>query len=235
MEFYAAEHAIEPSEALRNKVLNSLLINLGDDTIFTKPRKHTDEEQFEDDDHNVAQLHTGKSTNFYKYAFAACLALLVVSTFALVNLYNQLQDSNSQLTAVLQQKQQFANRVNLMDRELDMYRDPSIKVLKLEGMPKTPSSAMTVAWNPANKKVMVDMKSMKLPKYDKQHQYQLWALVAGKPVDLGVFDTANPGDDTALIKEMKPIASAEAFAVTLEPRGGSINPTMDEMVVIGKL
>ena len=38
------------------------------------------------------------------------------------------------------------------------------------------------------------------------------------------------------MKEMKSIASvsADAFAVTLEPRGGSINPTMDQMVVIGK-
>jgi anti-sigma-K factor RskA len=37
--------------------------------------------------------------------------------------------------------------------------------------------------------------------------------------------------DTAGVKEMKSIASADAFAVTLEPMGGSINPTMDQMVV----
>jgi anti-sigma-K factor RskA len=36
------------------------------------------------------------------------------------------------------------------------------------------------------------------------------------------------------MKEMKPIATANAFAVTLEPRGGSVSPTMDEMMVIGK-
>jgi anti-sigma-K factor RskA len=36
------------------------------------------------------------------------------------------------------------------------------------------------------------------------------------------------------MKEMRSIASADAFAVTLEPRGGSQSPTMSEMVAIGK-
>jgi anti-sigma-K factor RskA len=120
----------------------------------------------------------------------------------------------------------------MLDSELDMYRDPSFKVLKLQGTPKAPQSAMTLAWNSANKKVMVAMKGMKLPSHDKNHQFQLWALVSGKPVDMGVFDA--PAADTIGVKEMKAIASAEAFAVTIEPVGGSVNPTMDQMVVIGK-
>jgi anti-sigma-K factor RskA len=37
------------------------------------------------------------------------------------------------------------------------------------------------------------------------------------------------------MKEMKSVALAQAFAVTLEPRGGSVNPTMDQMVVIKML
>ena len=90
---------------------------------------------------------------------------------------------------------------------------------------------MILAWNSVSKKVMVDVPSMKLPQHDEKHQYQLWALVNGKPVDMGVFDL--PKADTAGVKEMKAIASAQGFAVTLEPTGGSINPTMDQMVVIG--
>jgi len=34
---------------------------------------------------------------------------------------------------------------------------------------------------------------------------------------------------------MKKIAHASAFAVTLEPRGGSATPTMDQMYVLGKV
>jgi anti-sigma-K factor RskA len=118
-----------------------------------------------------------------------------------------------------------------MDHELSIFRDPSFKLLKLQGTPKSPSSALTVAWSPAKKQVMIDMANANMPANDKDHQYQLWALVGGKPVDLGVFDANTTSKD---MKEMKSIASADAFAVTLEPRGGSLSPTMDQMVVIGK-
>lgn len=225
MEFYAEEHAVEPSENLRHRVLGSLLVNLGDDRIFTKAVTHQD-------DDNIVTLPVNRVNNFYKYGFAACLTLLLMSVYGLVNLYSKLQDSNTQLTAMQTDKLRIANQVNLMDSQLDMYRDTTYKVLRLKGLPKTPTAAMILAWNSVSKKVMVDVQSMKLPKHDDKHQYQLWALVSGKPVDMGTFDM--PEADTAGIKEMKAIASAQGFAVTLEPMGGSVNPTMDQMVVIGQ-
>jgi anti-sigma-K factor RskA len=223
---YAEEYAVEPPEAVRDKVLNGLLINLGDDRTFTKPRKHSGEEIFEND---IVPLQVRRNT-FYKYAFAACLTLLLISIYGLINLYSRLQESSSQLTAMQLDKQKIANQVNVMDRELDMYRDTSYRILRLKGVAKTPQSAMTLAWSPATKKVVVDMHSMKLPVHDKQHQYQLWALVGGKPVDMGVFDL---NTDTTSVKQMKLIAAADAFAVTLEPMGGSVSPTLGQMVVMG--
>ncbi|MES2268357.1 MAG: anti-sigma factor [Bacteroidota bacterium] len=224
MELYAEEHAVEPSEHLRARVLNSMLVNLGDDNTFTKAVTHQD-------DDNIVALPTARVTSFYKYAFAACLTLLLISVYGLVNLYSKLQDSNTQLTALQADKIRIANQVSLRDNELQVYRDTAFKVLKLKGTTKTPTAAMVLAWNSVSKKVMVDVPSMKLPQHDQKHQYQLWALVNGKPVDMGVFDL--PKADTAGVKEMKAIASAQGFAVTLEPTGGSINPTMDQMVVIG--
>jgi hypothetical protein len=151
-----------------------------------------------------------------------------------MNLYNKLKESNTQLAALQVDKQHFASRVNFIEGELSILRDTSYKFLKLNATPHAPAgTAVTIAWNPAKKKVMIDMASVKMPVNDKAHQYQLWAIVAGKPVDLGVFD-ANP--DSTDMREMKTIAAikTDAFAVTLEPRGGSINPTMDQMMVIGK-
>jgi anti-sigma-K factor RskA len=104
-------------------------------------------------------------------------------------------------------------------------------MLKLQGTAKAPSAVLMVAWSPAKRKVMIDMSSTSMPVNDKDHQYQLWAIVGGKPVDLGVFDA----DSTSKhMMEMKAVASADAFAVTLERRGGSPTPTMDQMMVIGK-
>jgi anti-sigma-K factor RskA len=226
LELYAEENAVEPSENLRSQILNSLVTNLSDDRNFKSARV-----QEEDEEDNVIPISRARSNNFFKYAFAACFALLIVSIAALVSVYNRLQQSNTLVASLQSQSQKFTNRVNLMDKELSVFRDPSFKMLKLQGTAKAPSAALTVAWSPAKKKVMIDMSNANMPVNDRDHQYQLWALVGGKPVDLGVFDADTTSKDMV---EMKSIASADAFAVTLERRGGSPTPTMDEMMVIGK-
>jgi anti-sigma-K factor RskA len=224
MELYAHANAVEPSEHQRGKILNSILTNLADDRTFTKNQANTTD--------SIISMPPSRANNFYKYAFAASIILLAASIIALYQMHNQLVDSNTQLAILTSQNLQFSKTVNLIDEQLDIFRDTSFKVVRLKPTGKVPNIGITVAWNTVKKKVMIDMATMKMPKNDKTHQYQLWALVGHKPVDLGVFDkTAN---DTIAMKQMKSIASADAFAVTLEPRGGSINPTMSEMMVLGK-
>jgi hypothetical protein len=230
MELYAQENAIEPTEALRNRVLSSILTNFGDDSTFTSTSSSTTISSSEEKD-NIVALPAVKTNSFYKYAFAACLALLIASGIALMSLYNKLQDSYSQIASLQNNNQHFASQVNFKDGELQVLRDSTFKFLKLQGTSHSPASGLTLAWSPAKKKVWIDLRSVKMPLNDKDHQYQLWALVGGKPVDLGVFDKDSDSTD---MKEMKSIASADAFAVTLEPRGGSVSPTMDQMVVLGK-
>ncbi|NCD68790.1 anti-sigma factor [Mucilaginibacter agri] len=227
MELYAVFNAIEPSDNLRDKVLNSLVTNLGDDRTFKPRTTHATEKQ----EAKVIELAQQKSINFYKYAFAACLALLILSVATLFAIYNKLENVNSQLVTMELQTQKFSNRVNLMDHQLHIFRDPSFKIIKLDGTPKSPKSALAVAWSPSKQQVMIDLSRMKLPANDDQHSYQLWALVDGKPIDLGVFNATN--DSTGMI-QMKSIDRAQAFAVTLEPRGGQPTPTMDNLMLVGK-
>ena len=224
MESFAAENAIEPAEHLRDRIMNSLVTNLSDDSNFPTKKEAVK-------DNVVAFTAAPKQNNFFKYAFAACLALLIASIAVIITLSGQLNDANSQLVAANLQKQQYANTVSMKDNELGVYRDTSFKVVKLKGTPKHSTLSMLVAFSPAKKKVIIDLADLDMPKNDKDHQYQLWALVGGKPVDLGVFDKTS--SDSVEMKEMKSLALAQAFAVTLEPRGGSVNPTMDQMMVIG--
>jgi anti-sigma-K factor RskA len=224
MELYAEVYAIEPSENLRGQVLNSLITNLGDDRNFKPSHGSTQRAK-------VVEMGQQKSVNFFKYAFAACLALLLLSVATLFAVYNKLKNTNSELVTMQLQTQKFSNKVNLMDHQLDIFRDPSFKIIKLDGTPKSPNAKLAVAWSPAKQQVMIDLGRMKLPANDDQHSYQLWALVDGKPVDLGVFNAAD--DSTGLI-EMKSIARAQAFAVTLEARGGVASPTMANLVLVGK-
>ena len=239
LEAYALQNAVEPPEHLRDKILNSLLTNFADDRKFpTKP--FTERSDLEGDDYltgnetqnNIRVLPVQKENKFYKYAFAASLAVLIVSLGALYNTNKQLKESKGQIALLQTKNQGFANRVNLLDREVGVFRDSTVKIIKLQGTPKTPSSRLNVAWSPVEKKVLIDMKSLKLAENDATHQYQLWAMVNGSPVDLGVFDAKA---DSAGMVEMKSVGNAAVFAVTLEKRGGVQNPTMDQMVLLAKI
>ncbi|WP_036677989.1 anti-sigma factor [Daejeonella oryzae] len=224
LEHYASAYAVSPSANLRERVLNQLeksetVTNLNTTT--------------------VTSINSAKSNTFYKYAFAASVALLLLSTIALFVLYTRLQESNQQLAILETNNQQFSNRVNFMIDQLDqtqqtlnILRSPEVKLIKLAGTKQAPQASMMVAFNPVKEEVMIDMSAMKMPENDTTHQYQLWAMVDGKPVDLGVFDMKT--DDSGM-KKMKTVTNAQAFAVTLEPRGGSVNPTMDQMMVIGSI
>jgi anti-sigma-K factor RskA len=221
LELYAQNYAVEPPAHLRSRVLNSLLTNSSHNNDIA-PKK---------EESRIVTLPQPKAYNFYKYAFAACLALLLASIVVLISMYNKLQDSNNQIATLQLNNQHIATTASFKEGELQVLRDSTFKFLKLQGTPKNPQSQLTVAWSPARKKVWIDLRSFKMAQNDKEHQYQLWALVAGKPVDLGVFDKTQDSTD---MREMRSIASADAFAVTLEPRGGSEHPTMDQMMVIGK-
>ncbi|MBC7398840.1 MAG: anti-sigma factor [Mucilaginibacter sp.] len=222
LESYAFANAIQPSNSQRTKILNSLVTNLADDSTFKSKKEEA----------IVVTMPAQQTNNFYKYAFAASLALLIGSAVGMYNLNNQLQQKKEELVAMNTQNQRFSKTVGYMDEQLGIYRDTSYKVLRLKGTKNLPTGNVLVVWNPAKKKVMLDLKTLDMPVNDKDHQYQLWALVAGKPVDLGVFDKLN--NDMLDMKQMKSVALAQAFAVTREPRGGSINPTMSEMMLIGQ-
>ncbi|MFB9843756.1 anti-sigma factor [Mucilaginibacter ginsenosidivorans] len=223
LELYAKANEVDPAENLRDRILNSLVVNLGDDRNFASKEKAPEPK--------VIPFEKPKTTNIYKYAFAACLALLIASVIALISVYNRLQVSNNLVASLQSQNQKFANTVSFKDDEIGVLRDRSYKVIRMGGTPKSPDAGLSVAWSPVKKKVWIDMADAKMPANDQAHQYQLWAIVGKTPVSLGVFDADTTSKD---MKQMQSIASADAFAVTLEKRGGSPTPTMDAMVVIGK-
>jgi anti-sigma-K factor RskA len=224
MESYAKVNAVEPAETQRERILNSLLTNLADDRNF-------ESKQREKPGAVVIPLQTSREVVAYKYAFAACFVLLVVSVAALINAYRQIDQSNTLIVSLQSQNQAIAKTASFRENELNVFRDSSFKLVKLSGTKKSPASKLMVAFSPLKKKVMIDMANTNMPVNDKAHQYQLWAMVGGKPVNLGVFDADTTSKEMV---EMKSIASANAFAVTLEPRGGSASPTMSEMMVLGK-
>ena len=173
-----------------------------------------------------------------RFTAAAALILLAASTFLNYYFYSKYRDYTNRYDELLASQTQTAavNRtlqVKLQDYEsaMNLMKDPVMAIVKMPGAPTSPnpSSMATIYWNTHSKDVYLLVNNLPRPANNKQ--YQLWAMVDGKPVDAGVFDISA---GMPFVK-MKNIQVAQAFAITLEKKGGSATPTMDAMFVMGKV
>ncbi|UYZ64395.1 anti-sigma factor [Hymenobacter weizhouensis] len=173
-----------------------------------------------------------------RWLMAASVALLMLSGLGNVLLYNRLQESEANLLAARNEQARFAatqqaveRRLDARTQELNVLRSEQFRAVQLKGTPKAPQALARVYYNPGTRAVYVDVRRLPAPPAGKQ--YQLWALDNGKPVDAGVLTAATAVGDS--IQQMKDIASAQAFAMTVEDEGGSAAPTLSTMTVIGNL
>jgi len=227
MENYALQHAVAPSTELESKIFSKLNISESEPTNSPK----------------IIPLHESEDRKKVKrlsYALIACSILLVISLGALFSAHNELKDANFQIASLSADKEKFASTVSKltfekagMENRIAMTETDEWLTAKLAGVKNSPKSNMLVYWNKNNKNILINYAAMNLPKTDTAHEYQLWALVDGKPVSLGIFSGLDSAKTAVL--QMQTIEKAQAFAVTIEPNGGSVNPTMESMVVMGAI
>ena len=103
---------------------------------------------------------------------------------------------------------------------------PDVGSAALAGAGRPPSARLF--WSPSRHRVV--MAVYDLPPAPAGRTYQLWAIAQGKPVSLGIFNTAPDGRLIAAMVVPANI-SFELGAVTEEPAGGSSQPTQQPFLV----
>ena len=167
----------------------------------------------------------------------ASIAAILIIGFFFVQTNNKLNNKESQFASIQNEIQGLKEENNgVLDKlkyEKEMvafFSDPDTKSVVMKGLPAKDTNANSqVCWNSKTKKVMLCIGE--LPANPEDKQYQLWAMVDGKPVDLGVFNS----DGTHPMIPMTSIENPQAFAVTLEKKGGSPTPTLSELYVLGAM
>ena len=176
-----------------------------------------------------------KRANKPSWLLAASFIGLIVSVEGLVYYFSQNKQSQTELAALQHQVDTLRSNSNSQQQRIlaysqtmQMMHDATYKKIELTNVPGKPSAMAQVLWNTKTKEVFIA--DVSLPQAPSDKQYQLWAIVDGKPVDAGML-----GDAKNLAQRMKVFERAEMFAITLEQKGGSPTPTMEEMYVAGKV
>lgn len=182
----------------------------------------------------IVPIKQPSSSNIFKYLSVAAMVLLIASAGLNFYFYQAFQTATNRYSALLIQKNSLeANLNGVQTKMLDMYQsmqmmgDPDMVKVMLPGTKGREQNMATVYWDSKSKDVY--LLANKLPQPERNHQYQLWAMVDGKPVDAGMIS------DCAGLCKLKNIPRAEAFAITLETMGGSPTPNMDQLFVLGKV
>jgi anti-sigma-K factor RskA len=157
-------------------------------------------------------------------------AAAVILLLGMVVLYYQVSQQNKDLTSA---NKELTDKVNTDEATIDKVKIEkqslgNAVVVNMVGTKIAPKSFANVYWDSTNSSVYLVVKNM--PQLPSDKQYQLWALIDNKQKSLGVFDAT----DKNIILKMDSTKKAQAFAITIERKGGNPHPTLDSLTSIGK-
>jgi hypothetical protein len=143
---------------------------------------------------------------------AATVLLTFTSGYLLWRNYH-LQNENSQLA---RENERVRNEV----REIV---SPATRIVAMAGK-EAPEASAKVVWDTTRQTWVIYIFNLPPPPTDKQ--YQLWYVKGDAKISAAVFDT-NPTGEQVLRLDLPPdvVKGLAATAVTLEPKGGSPQPT----------
>ncbi len=216
LENYAQANAIQPSSSVKENVFKRVFPDMPKGKMATTPV--------------VPLSKKNKTFSFYKLMAAASFILLLGSMVLNFSYYRKYNHASEQLQVAQQKIEQQGQSNRVMSEDLSVMTNRYARPVVLNGTPNAPDALAKIFWMKNTGQVYIDPTN--LPRVPSGKQYQLWAIVDGKPQDAGLIATEK---GIYHIQKMKSFGNAEAFAITLEKAGGSPTPTMSEMIVSAKM
>ena len=183
---------------------------------------------------NNASAQVVPISSGWKTAAAAAILLLIGSS-----VFNFFQyKKNDEISRQLQESQATASDLQAknaeMDKYLEMVRSKYSTPVQLAGLKETSAEAK-VFWMKDNGDVYFDPTN--LPAAPQGKQYELWAIVDGKPVNAGIILTTKSGKQYN-IQKMKAFAGdikIQAFAISVEPESTTPAVAPTEVYAAGNM
>lgn len=212
LEGFAMDNAIEVPKHVKQNIFKQIDEDLKQHKPQTEPTKVVSINK---------EQATSSSINYKKYLAAASVIFIVAMAAMFITLNNKNKENQYAANSKIQTlEKDLADTKNQLQQQSFVNNNYYV----LQGNAKAPNKSLTVIWNKQTGNVYVN--NVSLPQTPSNKQYQLWGLKDGKPIDLGVFDVNNS------LQTMKNIQGIQAFAVTLENKGGSPTPHLEELYAI---
>jgi anti-sigma-K factor RskA len=206
-----------PPTGLRQRLLSRLSSKRSEQPRGTKPTPtHTPTPQRETLETPVTKA---PSHSWYLYASVVMGALIIISLLFFLNdqlrTTSELEKKLSDLQTQVQQKQDI----------LGILQARRVEMLSLVSVEPGSEAFGKIFWEPERRRAVVQ--AVNLPAQSTDKQYQLWLMKEKKYFRVGEFDVNTEKTNVFAVMTL-PVGEKqeiEGFAVTLEPRGGSTQPS----------
>ncbi|MBO3699167.1 anti-sigma factor domain-containing protein [Roseivirga sp. E12] len=220
LEAVAMRTAVTPPAGLKDSILSAV----EESTPTEAPVQET----------KVVTMEQPSTT--WKYLVAASIALALISGYMAFDYRAKWKSTNEAYaelvgnnTLMADQYNKVNQRLEGIERDFEVVSNTEFLRVPMAGTENALEASASVFWNKRTEELFLNIQNLK--DLSEDQQYQLWAIIDGKPVDAGVFDLGAEG----LIKMKNTASQAVAFAVTIEPKGGSEAPHLETMQVIGNV
>ena len=216
---YARAHAVTPPAYLKAKVFKHLR---------EKGVGYSDDQSKSDENETITRSLVPRWM-FYAASVTLLLSMgvnivLFRNNAGLKEQYKEVQFAYERL--VIEQQKLVYSASQTEDKLQHIVRATTISV-PLQSQEGFAEMSARVYWDVRSGKTLFH--PQKMPPLPDEKTYQLWIIADGAPRSVGVFDS-----ESELIIDMEGnVFAADAFAVSIEPKGGSELPTPDQICMVG--
>jgi anti-sigma-K factor RskA len=211
-----------PPDHIKERVLNRIAEEAQKTPIEIAVEESTLKEMAERAENNVLPLVQTRraESRTARWILIAATALLA---FTSAYLFKQNAKLASERDYLSHERDSLSEELAASKRQVDEIVSPKTKVIAMIG-DEAPQANAKVVWDTKAQQWVVYIFDLPAPPSDKD--YQLWYVTANAKINAKVFSTDEQG--RAVFKLTLPseaLAGLAATAVTLEPKGGSLQPT----------
>ncbi len=164
---------------------------------------------------------------FFQYAIAASFAALLFASAAFF-FYSQnlsLQEENDMVSNQIKLlEQDMKEQLEDVRNQFIVLNNPQTKKLNVKGNNNAKELKAVAYINPVKKLSYINVS--KLPNLPENQCFQMWAEVNGEMVNLGVIKESMAQDNLLAL----PYADKAIGYITIEPQGGNMTPTVENIV-----